>query len=373
MNETEQIYTIALMQVPGIGVVCGRNLINAMGSADRVFLNRHEILDVLPGMPQRTVDLLDCPQAVIRAEREYEFLRKNNIQCLTIKDEGYPSRLRECHDAPVVLFFRGNANLNAPRVVSVVGTRDATDHGKQGCNHFIREMKELCPDVLVVSGLAYGIDIHAHRAALQYNFSTVGVLAHGLDRIYPLAHRKTAVEMLGKGGLLTEFTTGTGPAAPNFVRRNRIVAGMSDALVVVESAAKGGSLITARYAQDYYRDCFAFPGRYTDTQSQGCNQLIQRNEAALIQSANDLVKAMCWKDDVQPKKPENVQLVLFSNLTEEESRIVTSLSGNESLNINELVVATRIPIHRISSMLFNLEMAGVLKKLAGDRFQLLRK
>jgi DNA processing protein len=372
MNETEQIYAIALTQVPGIGAVWGRNLIRAMGSAERVFLDQHEIPDALPSAPQRIVDLLDCPQAIARAEKEYEFIRKNKIRCLTINDEDYPSRLRECDDAPVVLYYKGNANLNALRVINMVGTRNATDYGKQICIRFLQGLKELYPDTLVVSGLAYGIDIHAHRAALQYDFPTVGILAHGLDRIYPPEHREIAVEMLGKGGLLTEFIAETAPDRYNFVSRNRIVAGMSDATIVVESAAKGGSLITAELAQSYHRECFAFPGRCTDIRSQGCNKLIQDNKAALIQSAEDFVKAICWDSAGQTKKPENVQRLLFPDLTEEEKKVVTLLSDNESMQINELMIAAEIPINRINVTLLGLEMKGVVRALAGNVYRLVQ-
>lgn len=370
MSDTEQIYTIALTQVPGIGVVWGRNLINALGSAERVFRNRHEIPGVLPGVTQRVIDALNCPHAIERAEKEYEFIQKNKIQCLTIKDEAYPSRLKECDDAPIVLYFKGNTNLNTLRVINMVGTRNATDYGKQTCLKFLQDLKELCPNALVVSGLAYGIDIHAHRSALQYDFSTVGVLAHGLDRIYPAVHRKTAVEMLETGGLLTEFITGTNPDRYNFVSRNRIVAGMSDATIVVESASKGGSLITADLAQGYHRDCFAFPGRYTDAQSQGCNQLIQENKAALIQSAEDFIKLMCWDNSAQPAKPENAQRLLFPDLSEDEEKIVNILSNGEKIHINDLSVTTDIPVHRVNTLLFELEMKGIVQVLAGSLYQL---
>ncbi|NDV80721.1 DNA-processing protein DprA [Bacteroides sp. 51] len=370
MSDVEQIYAIALTQVPGIGVVWGRNLMNAMGSAVDVFQRRQEIPSVLPGATQRVVDALNCPQAIARAEREYEFIQKNRIQCLTINDEAYPSRLRECDDAPIVLYFKGNTNLNATRIINMVGTRNATDYGKQICLRFLQDLKELCPDVLVVSGLAYGIDIHAHRAALQYDFGTVGVLAHGLDRIYPATHRKTAVEMLDKGGLLTEFITETTPDRYNFVSRNRIVAGMSDATIVVESASKGGSLITADLAQGYHRDCFAFPGRYMDTQSQGCNQLIQDNKAALIQSAEDFVKMMCWDASKQNPKTENVQRLLFPDLSEEESKIVSLLANSEPIHINNLVITTDIPVHRMNALLFELEMKGIIRVQAGNLYQL---
>lgn len=231
-------------------------------------------------------------------------------------------------------------------------------------------MSVLCPNALIVSGLAYGIDIHAHRAALQHHFKTIGVLAHGLDRIYPAEHRKTAVSMLEQGGLLTEFTSGTNPDRQNFVKRNRIVAGMSDATVVIESAAKGGALITAELAESYHRDCFAFPGRYNDEYSIGCNNLIRKNQAVLITSAEDLVKAMGWESS--PKTEKTVQRELFPDLSEEEERIVKRLGKMpEGLQINTLVIDTNIPVNRMSALLFELEMKGVIRALAGGVYRLI--
>lgn len=371
MSETELIYTIALTQVPGIGAVRGRQLINVLGSATDVFQRRKEIPDLLPQTTPQTVEALDCPRAIACAEKEYEFIQQNNIQCLTINDTHYPSRLRECNDAPIALFFKGNTDLNAMRVINMVGTRNATEYGKQICIRFLQDLQTLSPDTLIVSGLAYGIDIHAHRAALQHNFATVGILAHGLDRIYPSSHRKTAIEMLNKGGLLTEFLTGTNPDRYNFVSRNRIVAGMSDATIVVESASKGGSLITADLAQGYHRECFAFPGRSTDEYSRGCNQLIRDNRAALIQSAEDLVKLMCWDADNQTKKTKSVQRSLFPDLSEDEEKIINAITENPNTHINDLTIATGIPVHKISALLFELEMKGVIRTLAGNTYQLL--
>ena len=264
MNSDERICSIALTLCPGIGHIGAKRLIEGMGSAAEVFSRRKELPEIMPGVNPGVVTALDCPAAFLRAEQEMEFVEKNRLSCLTLKDEAYPSRLRECEDAPIVLFFKGNTNFNRLHVIDMVGTRRATDYGKQFCADFLRDLAVLCPDVLVVSGLAYGIDIHAHRAALANHLPTVAVLAHGLDRIYPYVHRKTAIDMLAQGGLLTEFLTGTNPDKHNFVSRNRIVAGMSDATIVVESAAKGGSLITAELAEGYHRDCFAVPGRVTD-------------------------------------------------------------------------------------------------------------
>ena len=366
------ICSIALTQIPGIGHIWAKKLLDGVGNAVDVFRYRKELPDRLPGVNSRVVEALDCPQALSRATQEFEFAEKNHISCLAFTDERYPSRLRECDDAPVVLFFKGAADLNSLRVINMVGTRNATDYGKQLCASFLRDLKILCPDVLVVSGLAYGIDIHAHRAALVNDLSTVGVLAHGLDRIYPSVHRKTAVDMLQKGGLLTEFLTGTNPDKHNFISRNRIVAGMSDATIVVESASKGGSLITADIAESYHRDCFAFPGRTMDASSIGCNQLIRDNKAALLLSAEDFVKAMGWGASPVFSKTESIQRSLFLELSEEEQQVVSILDKQGDQQINTLVVKADIPVHKMNAILFELEMKGVIRVLAGGMYQLLR-
>lgn len=372
MNLSDEcIYSIALTLIPGIGHVWAKKLVDGMGSATDVFRLRKELPERLPGVNQRLVEALDSVQSLDRAAREYEFIQKNRIQCLTLADDGYPSRLRECDDAPIALFFKGNADLNALRILNMVGTRNATDYGKQLCATFLRDLKALCPQVLVVSGLAYGIDIHSHREALANHLPTVGVLAHGLDRIYPAVHRKTAVDMLSGGGLLTEFLTETTPDRHNFISRNRIVAGLCDATIVVESAGKGGSLITADIAGSYHRDCFAFSGRAGDAYSLGCNQLIRDNKATLLLSAADFVQAMGWNADAQPAKASCVQRSLFLDLSDEEQRIVTLLGEQGNQQMNALVVAADIPVHRMSAILFELEMKGVVRALAGAVYQLL--
>lgn len=370
-NEEEQIHSIALTMIPGIGHIGAKRLVDGMKSATDVFRFRKELPERLPEVNQRVVEALDCPQAIARAQQEYEFIQKNRIHCMTFHDEAYPSRLRECEDAPIVLFFKGNADLNALHIINMVGTRHATDYGAQICASFLHDLKALCPDVLVVSGLAYGIDINAHREALANELATVGVLAHGLDRIYPHVHRKTAVDMLERGGLLTEFLTGTNPDRHNFVSRNRIVAGMCDATIVVESAEKGGSLITAELSEGYHRDCFAFPGRTTDEYSKGCNQLIRDNKASLLLSAEDFVSAMNWGTSSRPAKAENVQRSLFLDLSEDEQKVVGILKRQGSLQINTLVVEADIPVHIMSALLFELEMKGVLRTLAGGVYQLI--
>lgn len=369
--EEEQIYSIALTMVPGIGHIGAKHLIDGMGNAVDVFRLRKEIPERIPEVSQRVIEALDCPQAVLRAEQEYEFIRKNRISCLSFHDEAYPSRLRECEDAPVVLFFKGSADLNSLHILNMVGTRNATDYGTQICASFLRDLKALCPDVLVVSGLAYGIDIHAHREALANELPTVGVLAHGLDRIYPHVHRKTAVDMLEKGGLLTEFLSGTNPDRHNFISRNRIVAGMCDATIVIESAEKGGSLITAELAEGYHRDCFAFPGRISDEYSKGCNRLIRDNKASLLLSAEDFVQAMGWNIPMTLSEKVSVQRSLFIELSEEEQKIVAILEKLGNLQINSLVVEADIPVNKMTALLFELEMKGVIRVLAGGMYQLL--
>lgn len=367
----EQLYSIALTRIPGLGLIGIHKLVDALGSATAVFRNRKDLCELVPGISPKQIKALDCPEAFRRAEEELLFTETNRIRCLTLTDEDYPSRLRECDDAPLVLYYRGNADLNALKIINIVGTRHATAYGQDICIRFLEELAAMLPEVLVVSGLAYGIDIHAHRAALANHLNTIGVLAHGLDRIYPSAHRKTAIEMLKQGGLLTEFMSGTNPDRQNFVRRNRIVAGMSDATIVVESADKGGALITAGVAGSYHRDCFAFPGRINDEFSAGCNQLIKSNQAALILSAKDFVETMGWSEDKEKTSSTPRQRELFPDLSEEEEKVVGLLKSRpDGLQINTLVVDTNIPVNRMSALLFELEMKGVLRVLAGGIYRL---
>lgn len=370
MKEDEHLYTLILSRTPGIGLIGAHHLLSTVGNAKDIVLHAKELAREIPGFPDKAVEALCRPDLLQLCEAELSFAEKNGIQCLIHSDNAYPSRLRECPDAPIALFYKGNADLNSLHIVSIVGTRHATDYGKETCSRFIHELKELMPDVIIVSGLAYGIDVQAHRAALENGLATIGVLAHGLDRIYPATHRRTAVEMLEQGGLLTEFTSGTNPDKQNFVKRNRIVAGISDATIVVESAEKGGSLITADIAESYHKDCFAFPGRISDTFSIGCNNLIRQNKAALLQHAEDFVKAMCW--DVENKKPEATQRQLFPDLSPDETKIVQLLEKEpEGKQINTLVVESNIAINRLTGILFELEMKGVIRAMAGGMYKLL--
>lgn len=370
MDQKELLSLIALQHIPGVGSITAKRLLEGVGSATKIFEHRTELPTMIPNIQSSLVNALDCPAAHHRAEQELTFIDKHHITCIGFHDEAYPSRLRECDDAPSLLFYRGNTTLNPHRVISIVGTRKCTDYGRERCEELVRDLAAQCPDVLIVSGLAYGIDVCAHRAAIKYGLPTVGVLAHGLDRIYPSVHRNTAAQMVDCGGLLTEYVSNTEPERTNFLQRNRIVAGMADATVIVESAAKGGSLVTANIANSYGRDCFTFPGRTTDLSSAGCHRLIRHNQAALITSAEDLIEAMMW--DVS-QKPQAVQQSLFPEFNEEEGRVVRALDKyDEGVAINTLVAETGYPVHRLSAVLFELELRDIVRPLAGSIYKLKR-
>ncbi|MPM27183.1 hypothetical protein SDC9_73693 [bioreactor metagenome] len=363
------LYQIALTCIPGVGVVHARNLMKAVGDEEAVFNEKAGNLEKIPGISRRLIGEIRRPEVLRRAEKELEFVRKNNIETLFYTQKNYPSRLNNCVDAPVLLYAKGNIDFNVPKVVSIVGTRNATKYGQEFCQKFVRELSALFPDMLVVSGLAYGIDICAHRASLQNNLSTVAVLAHGLDRIYPSVHRKTAKEMLEKGALITEFPSDTEPDRFNFVKRNRIVAGMADAVVVIESGEKGGSLITAEIANSYFREVFAVPGRTTDPQSSGCNNLIASNKAVLMQKTAAFIDQMGWDTSVKPKQPR--QKELFPELNETEERVFNALNGVESMHVNMLGIELNLPVSELFFTLLELEMKNVVKALPGGAYKLL--
>ena len=369
MND-EKLYLMCLTcTLPYMSQV-QRQLIEAAGSAKSLYESRHALRDMMPGISERlaqTVAQMD--QHMARAEEEVTFAEKNHIRIIGSNDADYPARLRECLDAPILLYYRGSADMNSRHILSIVGTRKATDYGRGFCQRFLTELAQLCPDTIVVSGLAYGIDIQAHRQSLQNHLQTIGVLAHGLDQIYPRMHRQTAIDMLHQGGLLTEFMSQSTPEKINFVSRNRIVAGMTDATLVVESAQKGGSLITARIANEYGRDVFAVPGRIGDASSAGCNQLIRDNRAGLLQSAEEFVEVMGWATIQKQKQP--VQRELFPELSPDEMAVFHALKDSEGKHLNQLTVETNIPIARLSSLLFDMEMRGLVRQMVGGTFRLM--
>ena len=376
MNDQETLYMMALTQVSSLSLTNLHLLIDELGSATSIYENRRSLQQVMPLASQKALEALAALDSHLgRAEEELAFCQKGKVQCLSIQDEAYPQRLKDCPDAPILLYYRGTADLNCQHIVSMVGTRQITGYGKDLCRTFVRDLRQLCPDALVVSGLAYGVDVHSHRAALEEGLETVGVLAHGLDQIYPRLHRETAKQMVAQGGLLTEYMSGTAIDKRNFVQRNRIVAGVADAVVVVESATKGGSLITADIAQSYNRQVWAFPGRIHDTYSSGCNRLIFSNGATLLTGAEDFCLAMGWTDDVQHQKQlseEGVQQEFLADYNEKERLILQALAQDDGKQINILAVETNIPVGDLSSLLFSLEMKGAVQMLVGGKYKIRR-
>ena len=365
MPEDELTALLTLNRIEGLGSIGAKYLYEQLGSAQEIFRNREHLKEIIPGITTQTIDALCYSRYDSFIREELEFIEKHGIRCTTPVDSDYPARLLDCHDAPLVLFSLGNVNYNASRTVGVVGTRKATDYGRRMCRTFIKELHELCPDVTIVSGLAYGIDIESHKAALDVGFPTIGVLAHGLDMIYPQSHRPVAKQMLSDGGLVTEFMSRTAPLGPNFVRRNRIIAGLSDAVVVVESAAKSGSLITAEIAGSYNRECFAFPGSVGDPYSVGCNELIRDNRASLITGAFDFVNAMNWNDRARKNIP--VQKELFPELTAEEDKVYQRIRLKaQGVHISTLMTELNIPYPHLSTILFSLEMKGLILQAPGS-------
>lgn len=375
LNSQEIINTIALTHINYFHLTGMLQLYRRMGSATAVIEHRNNIKDVIPdASPKLITSLQQLDEPLHRAEVELEWDEAHGIMPLCMNDENYPQRLKECDDAPLMLFYKGNINLNQRRVICIVGTRRNTMYGEDLIRRFITELKQLCPQLLIVSGLAYGVDIIAHRQALHNGYPTVGVLAHGLDYLYPARHKQTADEMVHKGGLLTEFLTQTNADKINFVRRNRIVAGISDACIVVESAAHGGGLITASLARTYNREVFAFPGNVGSQYSEGCNNLIRDNVAGLINNASDFIKCMGWDEDAKLQKAQQVGIErqLFPELSAEELKVVNVLTKRNDLQINMLSIQADIPISHLTATLFSLEMKGVVKTLPGGMYHLLR-
>ena len=375
MNMQEILNILALTRINYFHLAGLRQLYDELGSATAVIENRHHLQDVLPDASPRLAEgLKGIDDAMKRAETELEYDMKNDILPIPLHDSNYPQRLKECDDAPLLLFYKGNAPLNAKRVVSIVGTRKCTTYGQDLIQRFVKDLRQLCPQVLIVSGMAYGVDINAHRSALENGFDTVAVLAHGLDYLYPPRHKPTADAMLHQGGLLTEFFTHTNADKVNFVRRNRIVAGMADCTILVESAAHGGGMITARLSRDYNRDTFAFPGAVGAKYSEGCNRLIREQTASLITCAQDFVEAMGWQEDtqLQQAQQQGIERQLFPTLSADEQKIINVLSADNDQQINRLTVTTNIPISRLSALLFELEMKGILRSVVGGKYHLIK-
>jgi DNA processing protein len=365
-------YRIGISLIPGVGPVLARNMIAYAGGVKQVVDLTEKQLAKIPGIGNVLDSAVKSNDMLPRARAEIEFIKKHDITPVFFTDEKYPRRLSQCDDAPLMLYLKGDVDLELRPVLSIVGSRRATDRGKIICEKFIKELAVRYPDVLIVSGLAYGIDICAHRAALKNGLDTIAVVAHGLDRIYPYLHRNEAKEMIEKGGaVVTEFISGTKPDKFNFVQRNRIVAGLADAVVVVESGIKGGALITARIASSYNRDVLAFPGHPSDELSRGCNYLIKKNIAALIENVDDLEYALGWESKVRESEGATQRKLFTEFSSDDEKLLYTILTEEKELTASELCIKSKLPVSRVNSLLLNLEFAGLVKSLPGNAYRVL--
>lgn len=365
MNK-DLLYQIALTLVPNIGDVRAKALLETFGDAESIFKASKKTLENIEGIGTIAANSIKHFADFKICEDEIKFIEKSKIIPLFITDEHYPQRLLHCYDSPTLLYYKGNANLNASKIISIVGTRSNSDYGKNVCDKIIEDLAT--QNILIISGLAFGIDTIAHKASLKNKLKTVGVMAHGLDKVYPAQNKTLAVEMLSQGGLLTDFMSGTNPDRQNFPSRNRIVAGICDALIVIESSAKGGSLITAELGNSYNKDVFAIPGRVNDSRSEGCNYLIKNNKALLITSADDLLHIMNWKE--APKKIKQ-QRELFIELTPYEKIITDILKERENIQIDELYFKSGLSSSAVAQALLMLEMQGVVASLPGKVFKLI--
>ena len=360
-------YEIALSLTPGIGDVLGKKLIAYCGSAEAVFRENKKLVRKIPRVGEKLLEALSGKEIFLRAENEMKFIEHYRIHAFSFFDKEYPYRLSHCIDSPLVLYYKGTGSLNHPKVIGIVGTRTPTEYGKEICNKLISGLVE--QQIFVVSGLAYGIDTYAHKTALDNGLLTAAVLGHGLDRIYPFLNKSLAEKIVNQGGLVTDFPSKTGPERENFPKRNRIIAGLCDAVVVIEAAQKGGALITAEIANSYNRDVFAVPGRIGDLFSEGTNTLIRMNKASLIQSAEDIRYLLGW--DVKDKRPAPVQRKIFLEMTPEEKILVDIISGTDKIGIDELSLQAGLRMSVVSAALLNLEFEGVVKSLPGKMYTMI--
>ncbi|TYP99870.1 DNA processing protein [Tenacibaculum adriaticum] len=364
MNKDELIAILRLQATPKVGDIIAKKLINTSGSATQVFKESKSSLLKIDGIGAQLISHLLDNKNLKKAETEFSYIEKSKTQYCFFKDNDYPENLKHCIDAPILLFKDGNLNLTNPRIISVVGTRNITSYGRDFCNELIKDLAVYNPTI--VSGFAYGVDICAHKAAIKNKLQTIAVLAHGLDEIYPKVHKKHIPAVNENGGFITEFWHDEKPLRENFLKRNRVVAGISQATIVIESAEKGGSLVTADIANSYNRDVFALPGRASDLFSKGCNNLIKNNQAHLLSSAEDIVKMLNW--DVH-KPTKQIQEKLFFELNDDEEKIYTYLIQNGRQLLDVIALDCNIPIHQLSSILIQMELKGVVKPHPGKMFE----
>jgi len=364
MNDQELFYLLALQAVDGVGDIIAKKLLMHFGSAEAVFKAKTTQLAAIEGIGTILLKNLKDQSVFAKAERELQFIASRQLTVTSYQDTKYPERLKHCFDSPLVLFSSGNIDLQNQKTISIVGTRQITSYGLEFCRKFMEELAPMNP--VIVSGFAYGVDIAVHQLAMENNLQTIGVVAHGLNQIYPKSHKKYVAKMEENGGFMTEFWSSSNPDKENFVRRNRIVAGMTEATIVIESAERGGSLITANLANDYNRDVFAVPGRVFDKYSQGCNTLIKTQKANVLTSASDLIYMLNW--DIE-KEVKSIQKQLFVALDDDEQKIYDYLlqSGKELLDV--IALRCDFPIYKISGILLNMELKGVIRPLPGKLFE----
>jgi DNA processing protein len=367
MNEQELFHVLALQKVDGVGDIMAKKLIAHCGDAESIFKNKNSQLSKIDGVGDILIQNLKNKTIFESAEKELQYIKNNEIKTLFFQDENYPEKLKHCIDGPLLLFASGDFEINKRKIISIVGTRQVTSYGAEFCKKLIADLAPLNP--IIVSGFAYGVDIVAHQAAMEHNLTTIGVVAHGLNQIYPKVHMKYVAKMEKNGGFLTEFWSDADPIKENFVKRNRIVAGMSEATIVIESAEKGGSLITANLANDYNRDVFAVPGRISDKFSQGCNNLIKTQRANLLNSAADLIYILNWEIESKSGKSKMIQKQLFVNLDNDEQKIYDYLQKNGKQYLDIIALECEFPIFRISGLLLNMELKGVIRPLPGKLFE----
>ncbi|HUW92164.1 MAG TPA: DNA-processing protein DprA [Bacteroidales bacterium] len=367
MTEPSLVHRIALGMIPGVGDITARKLVSHAGSVEAVFSESHRTLTRIPGVGDSLAKAISGHVYLETAKREAEFVEKHNIKVYFYLDDDYPYRLRQCDDSPVTFYYKGNADLNAAQMLSVVGTRNATQHGREICQKIIAGLALHFPGLVVVSGLAYGIDITAHKAAMANSLPTVAVLGHGLKTIYPSLHRSVARNMLTNGGLVTDFSSETLPERNNFIRRNRIIAGISDATLIIESGIKGGALITADIAASYNHDVMAIPGRTNDQWSAGCNALIKCNKASLVEKYEDIEYLLGWKPATLTAP---IQKVIFAEMTENEKKVFEALKENGDMTLDQLALSLGIPSYRLSTTLLQMELAGLITPCPGSIYRI---
>lgn len=365
LKEEKLLAVLRLQKSKAIGSILAKKLIVATGNIEQVFKEKKAILQKINGVGANILKHLFDKENIIAAEKELDYIIKNNINYTYFLEDDFPKHLQNCIDGPILLFKDGSINLNNDKIISIVGTRNMSSYGRSFVEKFVEDLSEYNP--IIISGFAYGVDICAHKVAIKNGLQTIAVLAHGFEQIYPKVHKKYINGVNENGGFFTEFWSEEQPLRENFLKRNRIVAGISQSTIIIESAEKGGSLVTADIANSYNRDVFALPGRNTDIYSRGCNNLIQQNKAHLLSSAEDVVKLLNW--DVQKKEKQQVQPQLFINLDDKEQQVYNYLNKNGKQLLDVIALECAIPLYQLSSILLQMELKGAIKPLPGKMFE----